>query len=73
MKIIVFVLQDLEYRPVNNFFIPNSLHELGLKVTLADPNTLQIVNGVVTAKTCSFFGGNIGDLHPKMNTSEFHS
>lgn len=68
MKIIVFVLQDLEYRPVNNFFIPNSLHELGLKVTLADPNTLQIVNGVVTAKTCSFFGGNIGDLHPKMNT-----
>lgn len=48
MKVLVLVLQDNEFRPTNNFFIPNSLLRLGVEVTLGDLNSLLIINGVVT-------------------------
>lgn len=67
MKILVLVLQDSTFRPTNNFFIPNSLFQFGAEVTLGDPNSLQIVNGLVTANSCDFAGGAVGDLHPSMN------
>ena len=69
MKVLILVLQDSEYRGTNNFFIPNSLYKLGHEVVLADPNTIQIINGCVTAKSCKFSGGDIGDPHPRMITS----
>ncbi|STY84557.1 Glutathione synthetase [Mobiluncus mulieris] len=67
MRVLVLVLQDTEFRPTNNFFIPNSLHQLGIDVTLGDPNSLQIVNGVITTNTCEFMEGNVGSPHPEMN------
>lgn len=52
MRVLVLVSKDTEFRPTNNFFIPNSLHNLGIEVKLGDPNSLQMVNGVITANTC---------------------
>lgn len=67
MRILVLVLQDEKFRPTNNFYIPNSLCNLGHEVILGEPNSLQLLRGSVVCQTCQFAGGSVGDAHPEMH------
>lgn len=66
MKILVLTLHRTHYEPVNNFFIPRSLHELGHEVVLGDVDTLTLVDGRITARTAPFEESQVGDEHPRM-------
>ena len=66
MKILVLTLQRTHYEPVNNYFIPRSLQELGHEVVLGDVDTLSLLDTQVVAHTSPFEGGKVGDPHPRM-------
>lgn len=66
MKILVLTLQRTHYEPVNNYFIPRSLQELGHEIVLGDVDTLCLLDNRVVARTSPFEGGKVGDPHPRM-------
>ncbi|WP_082444065.1 ATP-grasp domain-containing protein [Sphingomonas sp. Leaf242] len=66
MKILILTIQTDQYKPVNNFYVPRSLIELGHEVTLGDVDTLMMFDNVIHVKAGIFTGGVIGDRHVAM-------
>ncbi|MGG7519743.1 ATP-grasp domain-containing protein [Allorhizobium undicola] len=67
MRILVMTVHMPFYKPVNNYYIPRSLRDMGHDVYLGDVNTLVILENSVHMKMTSFPGGNVGDPHIAMD------
>lgn len=68
MRVLVMTIQTDQYKEVNNFLIPRSLHRLGHEVVLGDVDSLMIVENVVHVRAADFTGGEVGDRHVRMET-----
>ncbi|MEZ2371134.1 hypothetical protein [Arthrobacter sp. RCC_34] len=67
MKILVLTIQTNDYKFVNNFLIPESLHRQGHEVALGDVDTLSYLQGVIQCKQATFEGGAVGEPHVIMD------
>ncbi len=67
MKILVLTIQTNEYKFVNNFLIPESLHRQGHEVVLGDVDTLSYLEGEIHCKQAMFHGGAVGERHVVMD------
>ena len=56
MKILVLTIQTNEYKFVNNFLIPESLHRQGHEVVLGDVETSSYLEGAVHCRQAMFHG-----------------
>lgn len=66
MRILIMTIQTELYKDVNNFIIPNALHQLGHDVVVGNVDTLVMLDNTIFMNTASFTGGKVGDKHVRM-------